>query len=1211
MGIQVRNIGYQKSNEPSLQKATGLLSDGVTRVLLLGDANQAGVTGDGGDNTGIPKYYLYSSTDGTTWTLRQTISVTGATTNRMVGSMAIAANDNIHLLYKDSDLSMKYRLLTRSGATWTVGAAEAVMVASPAGEWYDRADIDAIGTGNNAVATIMHHKSTATAYYRLETLVRTNTPAWVAATAQTIITGDYEMAYTEEISVAGDQTAIAGDFLTTAMCAITRKVRSGEDTGDWIYAMRINVSTGAVTFSKVTGSLNSGRGGGFRKTRVFNENTDQYWLAGLCNPDDTEFFVLRYSINRSTLVATTLAAVTRYKPATVTDRTQSQYNWNDVMYCGNRKFLFMDSNVYRRCVALTLSTSYSPTWSPSNNFEGTYNAGPSSVPSVNNVRPAQMWIGTNRNYQATIILTATSFYSSSAAQQPFAVQWFEKPNPLAGTLLSPGAGTSTISSLPTLKGSFKYATATPAVRAKLQFQIASDAGFTTNVRTVTEADTDLFYPNNATSGTAVTASEATPAGSALFQGIWFIRQRTVDELGAFGPYSASVSFTVAHKPVAANLSPTGGAIFQYGTGQVTFSWTFTDPSPGDTQTAYQVIVSDANTNAVIVDSTKVTSTAGSTTLTIPGTAKDIDLQWTVTLWDGDNVAGNPSDPQLFLLTDQPAPVITVPTASQVFGSANPIITWNPGISAAKTQTAYRVLITSGVITVYDPGWITSGSSSHAVPTGYLTNTTSYTVQVWVRDNFNLEGTATQLFSTNWTPPTTRSLQSVYLSEYARRGYVYLTWDPTIFDVDFLAWKIYRRPYGTSAWTLIAYVTKTSDIAAFKDYTAASGTTYQYILIQVADRNGDYVEAAIGTIMTVTPQANGYWILHQTNDSLSFPLFSVTSDDFSEEYESETYHVIGRGRHTDYGDRLGYKGSMEVQLRDQALTGTPRTNFVINPALSYAADPGPTPQGWTLVTSGTVGTISEDYIQTQDPPPTNVDSIYRVQASGLGTLTTDLVRIEQVIILDQTFIVGDTATFSIWVNDVQGVLTQRRIEIGMQWETAAAAVVRNDTASAPTAVATYTSNAAGTPDFGSTSNPVTGQWKRYAISNTVPATATQVRIRVLMAGNGTGATAARSLIVTGAQLEEGSLTNYFDGRQLGAAWVGNADLSTSFTTGYITARAQRLRLEAMKAERTAVYLRSPFGDLFTVNINDISVKRIAGTGTTEITDVTLPYEEVAF
>jgi hypothetical protein len=67
---------------------------------------------------------------------------------------------------------------------------------------------------------------------------------------------------------------------------------------------------------------------------------------------------------------------------------------------------------------------------------------------------------------------------------------------------------------------------------------------------------------------------------------------------------------------------------------------------------------------------------------------------------------------------------------------------------------------------------------------------------------------------------------------------------------------------------------------------------------------------------------------------------------------------------------------------------------------------------------------------------------------------------------------------------------KQLEIGMQWETAANAVVRNDTTNAPTQIDTFTNSALGSPDYGSTANAVTGQWKRYSISGARPATATQ-------------------------------------------------------------------------------------------------------------------------
>lgn len=59
----------------------------------------------------------------------------------------------------------------------------------------------------------------------------------------------------------------------------------------------------------------------------------------------------------------------------------------------------------------------------------------------------------------------------------------------------------------------------------------------------------------------------------------------------------------------------------------------------------------------------------------------------------------------------------------------------------------------------------------------------------------------------------------------------------------------------------------------------------------------------------------------------------------------------------------------------------------------------------------------------------------------------------------------------------------------------------------------------------------------------------------------------------------------------------------------SARQKKLRLEEIKEEARSLFLRTPFGDKWYVNIGDMTVTRIAGTGNAEFVDVTVPYVEV--
>lgn len=67
----------------------------------------------------------------------------------------------------------------------------------------------------------------------------------------------------------------------------------------------------------------------------------------------------------------------------------------------------------------------------------------------------------------------------------------------------------------------------------------------------------------------------------------------------------------------------------------------------------------------------------------------------------------------------------------------------------------------------------------------------------------------------------------------------------------------------------------------------------------------------------------YWIIAPDAPDLTMMIPSVTAAPMTEEYESETFGIIGRGRHRDYGDRLGYTGTLSFQVRKPESPSTVR------------------------------------------------------------------------------------------------------------------------------------------------------------------------------------------------------------------------------------------------------------------------------------------------
>lgn len=61
---------------------------------------------------------------------------------------------------------------------------------------------------------------------------------------------------------------------------------------------------------------------------------------------------------------------------------------------------------------------------------------------------------------------------------------------------------------------------------------------------------------------------------------------------------------------------------------------------------------------------------------------------------------------------------------------------------------------------------------------------------------------------------------------------------------------------------------------------------------------------------------------------------------------------------------------------------------------------------------------------------------------------------------------------------------------------------------------------------------------------------------------------------------------------------------------VTAKTQRLQIEAMKETQTSVYLRNPFGDVWQVALGKLTFSRTPGVGLREFGSMTIPYTEVS-
>lgn len=511
-------------------------------------------------------------------------------------------------------------------------------------------------------------------------------------------------------------------------------------------------------------------------------------------------------------------------------------------------------------------------------------------------------------------LIVTIVMENAGAQSNGAnLRWYEvyadfeySDPPATPTGVIPAAGSTVTTDIPTLQATL--AAHPQGILQRVEWQLATDASFTANVRTFTQAASALKASG--------TYSDVLPNASQLFQATWYIRARALDATGMYGSYSAAQSFVVSHPPSTAGHTPTGNTTVDYGSGSVTFGWTFTDASPVDSQTAYRVIVERNSDGAAVADTGVVSSTNQFATVAIGSGFKDVTLRWRVIVYDTDNVASAASANQLFVVSDKPVVAFTAPAAGATIAAATVTATWTFTASAGRTQAQRRIKITrnSDSTVMVDTGLVLSSSNTYTSTP--LPNNTAYTILVQTIDNVGLQSAdQTRTFTIAYTAPAAPTF-TVNLTPFSQSGYVRLDWSASASDANWTGWKVYYKKASETTWTL-AYTTATPSVRVYDLYLLASGEPYNFAITQTADLGGGTIlESALpGAPTNYTPVSEDYWLLHPTDSTKHFHFYYVVDDSFNKEIEQETLNLIGRGRKVDYGTTYGYTGTLVTQLRD--------------------------------------------------------------------------------------------------------------------------------------------------------------------------------------------------------------------------------------------------------------------------------------------------------
>jgi hypothetical protein len=556
--------------------------------------------------------------------------------------------------------------------------------------------------------------------------------------------------------------------------------------------------------------------------------------------------------------------------------------------------------------------------------------------------------GCRRNLNLSKQGFGMAYYDSTSGAQKYVLKYGYElvPNRIDGTAalvgLVPSAGAVEQVGQPLFQATAQTGDGAPYNEQglyRVEFQTSTTSDFSTGNKNLLQSKSKARTLRGLNSNSAgLLFAEQT--SSVHSKTLWYYRARLVDIYGNVGAWTVTQSFSVGHPPAAILQTPRSGVYYPWSGGLRNFFWEFTDPFAGDVQTAAQVVVRRVSDNTIQFDSGKVMTAAESmqNSPAFAGGLKDIELSWTARLWDSDDSVGGYAPAESFLLGDPPTVVVNNPSVNEEFETGVPTFQFTPTTFNSRTITRYTISVTQGAATVYSLDRVLTTPSasgvaiSHKIPQGFLVNDSSYSVQVTVTDSGGLSAVSSLVaFTTSWTPPATPTVGAPDTSEYnvEEKGYISVYWSDTGRDVDFTGWEIQRKAdlinpntlevLEEGAWETL-YSEYLIDAAGyeFRDYFAPAGYLVTYQIIQWVNRDEQDIPSLPGVATGVVPISDGYWIIEPSLDAVgadAFKLSIVTSDSFAHEQEETEFVVIGRGRVVNKGQRLGRKGTLEIQLRD--------------------------------------------------------------------------------------------------------------------------------------------------------------------------------------------------------------------------------------------------------------------------------------------------------
>lgn len=503
-------------------------------------------------------------------------------------------------------------------------------------------------------------------------------------------------------------------------------------------------------------------------------------------------------------------------------------------------------------------------------------------------------------------------------------------------------------------GSFTTLQGTPNIVAPTQSQvqtdgvvdvtvnalgIKSDSIITLQISTVSDFSSNVISrtltPGAPSSNNNYLFRDQTLADSYLKTGTYYARARVnTPSTGYTTPWSATRTYSQSHTPSAVLVTPVTGVTMLY-QANVAFTFRFVDSadSRAERMSAYRLVIENNVTGDSVYDSGKTAITPSGTTATvsvpIAAALKNVSLRWRVMLWDRGDTPSAWTGFSVFTLSDAPVVAIIEPPSALPVDNGSPAVEWTFSAPSGGRQSHFEVTIRDQESSQIVWEHFSSGETTRVQPDRVvLLNGRSYTLRIEATDSFGLAGVASRNFFTEYVSPESVDY-SIDASGANDLGYVSVDWADADPDSQFVAWKVYRRDDLAAAWEPVITIYNQNQ-RSYRDYMISSGRTYQYSVTQIAARSGVELESPVG--YRRIPSAGGggfdeitesriftvdltnYWIINPDTPDMSVMLKGVVDDPTTLEFEQASYTIIGRGRHVDYGDELGYSGTLTVQVR---------------------------------------------------------------------------------------------------------------------------------------------------------------------------------------------------------------------------------------------------------------------------------------------------------